>query len=347
MTAIQKLQYGVSQSMRVAWYAGHYLAAQRLAGPRTPPGEPDFVPAHPKPESGAVYGAMRALFERDLANIEAGLYAMPHDAAQNPLRLLSRSRRFFRDLPAVDARRLARGHSEVLDEARRGRYPRYYLQNFHYQTGGWLSRESARLYDTQVEILFSGSADAMRRQALVPLGEALAGRDQRRAKLLDVACGTGRLLSFVKDNYPRLPVTGLDLSAEYLAEAGETLARWSGVDLVEANAESIPFEAGEFDLLTSVFLFHELPPKIRPVVAAEMARVLKPGGTLVFVDSIQYGDVSDFDALLDAFPVNFHEPYYKTYAETDLAALFGAAGLVPVSEETAFLSKVVAFRKAA
>ena len=46
-------------------------------------------------------------------------------------------------------------------------FPDYYLRNFHYQTGGYLSERSAKLYDQQVEVLFIGSADAMRRQALV------------------------------------------------------------------------------------------------------------------------------------------------------------------------------------
>ena len=346
MGAIEKLQYGMRQGARVAWYAGHYLAAQRLAGHGKRLGDTPTAPGHPMPTGSSVYTAMRRLFERDLANIEAGLYRMPDDGLRNPLRLMARSRRFFRDLPRVDARRTAHGHSEVLSEARKGRYPRYYLQNFHYQTDGWLSRESAKLYDTQVEILFSGSADAMRRQALVPLRAAMSGRDQRGLKLLDVACGTARFLRFVKENYPRLPVTGLDLSADYLEEAREGLARRSGVDWVEANAEAMPLGDAEFDLVSSIFLFHELPPKVRSVVAGEIARVLKPGGILILVDSIQYGDIPEFDGLLDAFPVNFHEPYYKGYAQSDLVALFGEAGLERVSEDVAFLSKVVTFRKA-
>ena len=41
-------------------------------------------------------------------------------------------------------------------------YPDYY-QNFHHQTDGYLSDHQA-LYDLQVEILFNGSADAMRRR---------------------------------------------------------------------------------------------------------------------------------------------------------------------------------------
>ena len=47
-------------------------------------------------------------------------------------------------------------------------YPGYYARNFHNQTDGYLSDNSARLYDLQVEILFSGVADAMRRRVLAP-----------------------------------------------------------------------------------------------------------------------------------------------------------------------------------
>src|ERR1019366_6875 len=49
--------------------------------------------------------------------------------------------------------------------------------------------EAAQRYDTQVEVLFNGTANATRRQVLPPLGQVFAGRDQRRLRLLDVGCG--------------------------------------------------------------------------------------------------------------------------------------------------------------
>jgi hypothetical protein len=49
----------------------------------------------------------------------------------------------------------------LTDETRRKR-PRYYLQNFHYQSGGWMTDDSAERYDTQVEVLFNGTANATR-----------------------------------------------------------------------------------------------------------------------------------------------------------------------------------------
>ena len=53
-----------------------------------------------------------------------------------------------------------------------------------------MTDESAQRYDTQVEVLFSGAANATRRQALPPVHEVFTGRDQRRLSLLDVGCGT-------------------------------------------------------------------------------------------------------------------------------------------------------------
>jgi hypothetical protein len=73
----------------------------------------------------------------------------------------------------------------VLNAKTRGRRSVYYLQNFHFQSGGWLTEESANRYDTQVEVLFKGTANAMRRQALPPLAEVFAGRDQRKLRVID------------------------------------------------------------------------------------------------------------------------------------------------------------------
>ena len=74
----------------------------------------------------------------------------------------------------------------VVERAGACRFPRYYLQNFHFQTDGYLSDASAELYDYQVDVMFYGAADAMRRQALVPLGETLRGRRIAEMRLLDI-----------------------------------------------------------------------------------------------------------------------------------------------------------------
>jgi ubiquinone/menaquinone biosynthesis C-methylase UbiE len=339
------LGYGVGQGARVAWYVGHYLALNRIRGPLVPPGEAPVSVKGKVPDWRGLVAGMRELFERDWKNIEAGYYRAP-EGLLAPSAALAASRRFFRDARKVDERRLNRRHSEVMTDDLRGRYPRYYLQNFHYQTGGWFSEESAKLYDTQVEVLFSGTADAMRRQALVPLAEAFRGRDQRTLHLLDVACGTGRFLEEVTANWPRLNATGLDLSPAYVAEARKRLGTRRAAKIVEANAEKIPLDDASQDAVTCIYLFHELPPKVRRTVAREIARVLKPGGVAVIVDALQTGDRTDYDGLLEFFPIGFHEPYFGSYLAEDMPALFAPHGLSLEGATTAFLSKTMTFRKA-
>ncbi len=343
-SAVSRMGYALGQGTRVAWYFSHYLFAARLAGRTVPPDERGAKAGRRTASRDAVMGSLRRLFETDLRNIEAGLYAMPHDLIPDPFALMKGSRRFFRDLPAVRKRRAARENADVPADTQSG-FPRYYRQNFHYQSDGYLSDKSAKLYDFQVETLFSGAADAMRRQGLVPISEFVRQRDQRTLNMLDVACGTGRFLSFVKDNFPRLNCVGLDLSPNYLKECARTVKAWRDVTMIQANAEHIPLPDQSQDIVSNVYLFHELPPKVRPTVAAEMARLLKPGGILVFVDSLQYGDTDGLDGLLDVFPDEFHEPYYASYAKQDLTALFEEQGLVKRDETHAFLTKVMVFEK--
>jgi ubiquinone/menaquinone biosynthesis C-methylase UbiE len=338
--------YGARQLPRIAWYIGHGLAMRRLADAARPrDGKTARHRAHTEaavPDRRRLYADMAALFRQDLANVESELYPLPADHDGSPSTLLQRSRLFFEDLPEIHRRRESGGHREVLRE-HAGKRPRYYLQNFHFQSGGWMTDESAARYDTQVEVLFKGTANATRRQALPQLHELIAGRDQRRLRLLDSGCGTGRFL--VKQVWPRLPSLGLDLSETYVRHAKRHLSRWSRIDLLVSNAESIPAPDASFDLVTSIFMFHELPPKVRRTILGECARVLKPGGRLVLVDSLQRGDEPDYEGLLELFPQNYHEPYYAGYTTEDFRAIATACGLTHIRDVKAFVSKVMVFDK--
>ena len=142
-----------------------------------------------------------------------------------------------------------------------------------------------------------------------------------------MACGTGRFLRQVRLAYPAMALKGVDLSRPYLDEAARQLKGLRGAELIEAAAEKMPLEDASADIVTSIFLFHELPPDVRRQVTAEIARVLKPGGLFVFIDSLQMGDKPGWDGLLEAFPYRFHEPYYRHYSIDDLDGMFQAAGL--------------------
>jgi ubiquinone/menaquinone biosynthesis C-methylase UbiE len=344
-----RLAYGATQLPRFAWYVGHGMVMRQLSemavrhagGSKGPRRSTDA----PVPGRRRLYADMAALFGQDLANVEAGIYPMPIDHDGSLPILLRRSRLFFGDLPNIHRRRENGHHREVLNDATRGKRPSYYLQNFHFQSGGWMTQESAQRYDTQVEVLLNGTANAIRRQALPPLHEVFAGRDQRHLKLLDAGCGTGRFLDSFKQAWPRLPAVGIDMSEAYVAEARLHLKRWCWIKFIVANGEAIPLEDHSQDAVTSIFMFHELPPKVRRIVFRELARVLKRGGRLVLVDSLQIGDAPDYDGMLELFPQSYHEPYYVSYLREDFGAMATACGLTPVRSVNAFVSKVMVFDK--
>lgn len=345
VSTLEKAIFTARQGARVAWYYSHYLAAQkRQEAPKTKSGEA-FHPKSPLPDRRVLMADLAAVFEQDLKNAEQGIYALPVDNEGGLKSFLTKSRAFFSDLSKVNRRRVERDVVEVRELDIDKDLPSYFTQNFHFQTGGYLTEESAQLYDMQVEVLFTGAANAMRRQALVPIAEYMKNRDQRTMRLTDVACGTGRFLRFVKKTYPRLAVTGLDLSQAYLDEATRHLRKYSQTRFLQENAENMPLADGSQDIVTSIFLFHELPPKIRRIIAKDIARILKPGGRFVLVDSIQNGDAEGYDGLLELFETGFHEPYISTYVKEDFKQIFEDVGLEYKHHTRAFLSKIITFDK--
>ena len=346
----------------MAWYLGNYLATRNWFSRIDP------SPRRPATLRGRLKGARIqaalsrgavALMARDAAQIRDGYYPMPRDLRPRS-GAVGEMAGYWRDLPKVALRRRLKQAQEPARESAResaarpsadaapghADYPRYYLQNFHYQSGGWLTEESADLYDTQVEVLFGGLAQAMRRQGVVPLVEWLRERGFAEgpdfgagATLLDLATGTGAMLEVVAQAAPGLTLHGLDLSQAYLDKAQRRLAG-SKVVWHRAKAEAIPLPDGSVDLVTATYLFHELPKKIRAEVLAEAMRVLKPGGRLVLVDSLQLGDTPALDPVLRSFPEQFHEPYYADWIACDVPALLAAAGFSVDGVETAYLSKV-------
>jgi len=326
--------------LKAAWWGATGVAARTITGAaRTRP--KDFTPSEPPPPEGFVSRAWREAFDKDGADVAEGLYPPMRD---EPI-ALRRAADLLADARRVEDRRRRGAATEARADVGEARgYPTYYRQNFHFQTGGWFTPDSARRYESQVEALFAGAAGAMRRRALSLLARAWRGRDHRGLRIVDLACGSGAFLSDLAATFPRANLAGLDLSPAYLQEAG----RRSGVrELIQANAERLPFADGTLDAITCVYLFHELPPRVRPIVAAEIGRVLKPGGLLAFADSVQPVDEPRLARLLETFPAYFHEPYYASYCDTDLPALFAAGGMTFHGEDRAFLTKAVLFEKCA
>ena len=144
-------------------------------------------------------------------------------------------------------------------------------------------RINAAVYDEVVErehlarifgaLLWGTDARRLFRQIAL-LGEVPDG-----SAILDVPCGGGLALRGLRPEQA-VHYVAADLSPVMLARArGQAeRRRLAQVEFVEADVESLPFEDAEFDLCVTYNSLHCFPD---PAAAlAEMARVLRPGGTL-------------------------------------------------------------------
>ncbi|HEX9482334.1 MAG TPA: methyltransferase domain-containing protein [Solirubrobacteraceae bacterium] len=117
-------------------------------------------------------------------------------------------------------------------------------------------------------------------QRIVPVGEYVAERAGAGPgiELLDVATGTGNVS--VPAAKAGAKVTGLDLTPKLLEEqAARAAAAGVEIELVEGDAEQLPFADASFDRVTSCFGVMFAPRQA--VAAGELVRVLRPGGRIV------------------------------------------------------------------
>jgi SAM-dependent methyltransferase len=111
------------------------------------------------------------------------------------------------------------------------------------------------------------------------------------AEVLDIACGTGN--AAIQAAQAGGTVTGVDLTPELLT-AGRRRAEAAGVDVefMEGDAEALPFEDSSFDVVLSTFGAMFTPR--HSVTAAEIARVLRPGGRIGLANWGPDGSVGEF-----------------------------------------------------
>ena len=292
-----------------------------------------------------VRGSMEKLERIDWQEAEAGVYPKSQLFEAPWLEWAKKYPLVWLDMPKTWERRKKNKTREIPRNVKEEDYPNYYLQNFHHQTDGYLSENSAEIYDLQVEILFNGTADSMRRRILAPLKRGLKkylSDSKKKIKVLDIATGTGRTLQQIQSAFPKVELYGIDLSGSYLKQASKYLSSRSGdlVQLTKGNAERMPYSSNSFQALTCVFLLHELPRDARQNVLNECFRLLEPGGTFVLADSIQIEDSPKFTPIMENFHKIFHEPYYRDYIIDDINSRLEESGFCAISSESHFMTKV-------
>ena len=100
-------------------------------------------------------------------------------------------------------------------------------------------------------------------------------------RLLDVGCGNGAAPIHISRTFG-LTVIGVDVDPDQIQAAASAAVGQPDVHFQVADATALPFPGAEFDLVYTNKTTHHIRDWRR--VVAEMARVLKPGGRLVYSD---------------------------------------------------------------
>ncbi|TVO59678.1 methyltransferase domain-containing protein [Denitromonas halophila] len=129
--------------------------------------------------------------------------------------------------------------------------------------------------------------DVLARAVAQQMDERLEGILHQPTSILDLGCGNGRDLRRLAERYPKARRVGADIAPAMLQQAAPTvgrlqrlLGRSDQVQLTAANANALPFGPSQFDMLWSNLMLNWLDDPAPAL--AEMARVMKVGGMLMF-----------------------------------------------------------------
>ncbi len=104
-------------------------------------------------------------------------------------------------------------------------------------------------------------------------------------RILDVGCGTGTLAILAATCCPTCEVHAVDPDPKALAIAHrKSVVARVRIEWHEGRAEALPFVDAHFHRVFSSLAFHHIPQTARPAAYAELARVMRPDGLLVFAD---------------------------------------------------------------
>jgi demethylmenaquinone methyltransferase / 2-methoxy-6-polyprenyl-1,4-benzoquinol methylase len=137
----------------------------------------------------------------------------------------------------------------------------------------------ARRYDFVNRVISLGIDQSWRRQTVAALNL------DPNSRVLDLATGTADLAIMVARKHPTVKVVGLDPSSGMLDVGREKLVREEladRIELVQGDAEKLPFEDASFDGICMAFGIRNVPD--RDQALREMARVTRPGGRIAILE---------------------------------------------------------------
>lgn len=137
--------------------------------------------------------------------------------------------------------------------------------------------------------------------------------EKNNQRLLDLGCGTGYSLVWLRERFKFAEAYGVDLSPHAAA-----LWRERDLDIVAlATADKLPFPDNSFDLVTCFDVIYQLNDERASAAVAEMHRVLKPGGLLFIREPAYQWMRGGHDVAVGT---------HRRYTVTDLRRLLRARG---------------------
>ncbi|TMC47912.1 MAG: class I SAM-dependent methyltransferase [Chloroflexi bacterium] len=156
----------------------------------------------------------------------------------------------------------------------------------------------------------------------------MASGDRAPRRVVDVGCGTGRLLAQLHERLPDAELVGVDPSAGMVAQARTRLGQQSRVRIEVTPASALPLEDRSVDAVVTTISFHHWDDQ--PASLGEISRVLRDGGRLLVADLLAIGLAGQLAARFG----RRHGHGYRT--EEELGGLFRAAGFTQWSRRRLF-----------
>lgn len=156
------------------------------------------------------------------------------------------------------------------------------------------------------------------------IGRWQAQRGPRPYRLLDVGCGTGRLITTLARDPLAARLVGLDYSPGMVRNVAGKIAEADAGDRLHAvcaDSERLPFADASFDVVTCCNSFHHYPHQA--AVVRGFRRVLRPGGMLVLIDGFRDNVVGwvIFDVFVEKIEKHVHHASWS-----EVRGLIEAAG---------------------